>query len=274
MKQVELIWVSNSPDWEDVHCQADKVRYENEALRVHYSGATDDEGHYEGQFELALRSGVQSIEGEYTVFPPKGSAEHFNQVVSFGLTGQIKPAADGANYFSGIWDEGGVAQEFKVGPITMSGEAALPAGNAGARAEAVVVSGLPATLQVPAAAMREFELAMAPLAQLVDGVAAFSGFATLFAKLDQLMREVRSRLDDIPDEPGAAEALLGYLRDEASLQLEQLLDQGAMATLPANPAPELAAFVADIEALAENLQVAVMREGYTLCKVWLGLADE
>ncbi|HEY9104760.1 hypothetical protein [Chitinimonas sp.] len=278
MKQVELVWVSNSPDWEDVHGRSDQVNYQDGKVRIVYSGATDDNGHYEGHFELSLSQGMQAIEGEYTVFPPRNAAEHFNQVVSFGLTGQIKTDAQGRHYFAGIWDEGGIAQEFKVGPLQLAGEASDGAGDAALdeavfRVDLLDASALPPELVQQVQALREFELASAPLMQTVAGVTAFADFERLFTNLAALMQAVKLRLDACLAGQDSAEAVVTYLRDEASLQLEQLLDQGAAANLPPAP-PELAAFMADIEALAENLQVAVMREGYTLCKVWLGLVDE
>lgn len=278
MKQVELVWVSNSPDWEDVHGRSDQVSYEDGKVRIVYSGATDDDGHYEGSFELALSVGMQAIEGEYTVFPPKGAAEHFNQLVGFGLTGQIKTDPLGGHYFAGIWDEGGIAQEFKVGPLQMAGEDSDCDGTsvlepAVFRIDMAELAELPPVLLRQVQALREFELATAPLLQTVSGVAAFADFERLLMNLSALAQTVKQRLDACLAEQVAAEVVADYLRDEASLRLEQLLDQGAAASLPPAP-PELAAFVADIEALAENLQVAVMREGYTLCKVWLGLTDE
>ncbi|QDQ28485.1 hypothetical protein FNU76_20160 [Chitinimonas arctica] len=274
MKQVKLVWASNSAEWEDVSCKADRVSIADQIVRVEYSGATDDEGRYQGVVELELREGMQTVEGEYTVLPAKTASEQFAQVVGFGLTGQIKPLEEGGYYFSGIWDEGGIAQAFQIFPLPMSAASDEARQASSFKVDELAIRSVPNALQDHVKALRRFERAMQPYRGLLDGVAAFAEFGVLFGAFDQVLNAAKTRMDRHLADDLDGEALLEYLRDEASLALEALLDQGTGLRVPQACLAETAEFVRDMEGLAKNLHDAILREGYELCRVWLGMVPE
>ncbi|MGQ5524337.1 hypothetical protein ACUHMQ_13910 [Chitinimonas sp. PSY-7] len=250
MESVSLVWVSNSIEWEDVRLDARHVSYEGDVLRVNYVGQTDDEGHYEGEFELALHEGLQGLEGEYTVYPPKGASEQFAQVVTFGLTGQIKLQPEGYYAFVGIWDESGMANEFKVAPLQMSGQAVPKS--------VVSVPNTPASTDV----LSRFESSLAAYELLLVGVTGLASLQPRFDGLKDLLATVRQRQSD---DAISSEALTDYLREEASAALESLLDEPI--TLPGGTP-------ADIRRVVDNLAEALRQYGYPVCASWLGLDDQ
>ncbi|WP_374351435.1 hypothetical protein [Chitinimonas sp.] len=267
---IELLWISDNPEWEDVRCPADKAVREGERLTIIYSGATDEGGHYEGAFEFSLGDGMQSLEGEYTVYPPKGSPEPFTQVVGFGLTGSIRPLPGGGVGFVGIWDEGGIAQAFSVGPLPMA-DAAADEDDRAYQVDSLPDSALPAIWRLQALALRDFHTALWPFRHIVADSPALAPFAAHIANLDALLDGARQQFDQALAGTLDGDELLDWLRDEASLALEQMLDQ-----LPAviiGPAEQAAApaLAATLHGIGERLHSGIQMEGYQLCKVWLGL---
>jgi hypothetical protein len=273
MTPTELIWASDNPEWADVHCPASKVVVEDQLLHVHYGAATDDGGRYEGHFALARVEGIQSIEGEYTVYPPKGSADPFTQVVAFGLTGRIAALPDGGLGFSGIWDESGVAQAFTVGPLPVENGTVPAAPDAdGYRFEALDHDALPAAWRSHAMVLQAFEQALWTYRHLVDGIEALAGFATQLGKIDTILTEAKTQFDRQLAGQLPATALLDYLRDEASLALEQALDEAISAVIAATDREAAPALATTIDQLAERIATGIQAEGYEVCRVWLGIA--
>lgn len=274
MTNVKLVWASNSPDWEDVSCKADSVVIDGNIMRVTYSGKTEEGGRYDGEVAFELREGVQGIEGEYTVYAPKDAEEQFSQVVSFGLTGQIKPLAAGGHYFTGVWDESGVAQAFSINPVSLPGSAPVVHRSSKAfQVDSLPYKALPAAAQAPVKAIRAFEVAVHPVRQQVNGLVAFAEFDGLFTQLDAVLEDIKTQLDALVLKSIDPETLTAYLRDEASLALEQLLDVGAGVQAPVEYPESIADFIADVETLSENLNDTILHAGYELCRVLIG-ADQ
>ncbi|PHV11353.1 hypothetical protein [Chitinimonas sp. BJB300] len=246
MQSVSLVWVSNSIEWEDVCLEARRVVYDGDVLRISYLGQTEDEGHYEGEFELALREGLQGLEGEYTVYPPKGADEQFAQVVPFGLTGQIKLQSEGHYAFAGIWDESGIAHEFRVGPLEMTDSPPKPV--AVSKAESTDV-------------LSQFESSLAAYQLLLPGAKGLASFQPRFDQLTALVAAVRQRQSN---NAVSAQSLSDYLREEASLALETLLDEPVV--LPGGTS-------ADLRRVADNMTEALRQYGYPVCANWLGVSE-
>lgn len=243
MATMQLVWISNSPEWEDVQLEASLLARDAERLRLAFRGETDEGGHYGGEIELALRDGVQSLEGEYSVHPPADSPEPFTQVVAFGLTGQLKTCEDGLTYFSGIWDESGVAQAFRIGPLDDQAESASDA---------------PRSAQ-PGGVQADFAAALAAYALLLPELHNLAAWQQRLIDLNALLAHVAER------QAHADAALADWLREEASGQLEALLDEPV--ALPGGTPAEL-------RRLADNLAEALRRYGYPLCAAWLGLTEQ
>ncbi|MBL8507474.1 hypothetical protein [Chitinimonas sp. JJ19] len=280
MKQHELLWVANSPEWDDVRSVADKVSYKGDTMVVNYSGETEEGGRYAGSFEIALREGVQSVGGEYTVFSPKGSGEKFTQVVIFTLTGQIKSRKDGSHYFTGVWEESGVAQDFRLSPVAMKAGVQITREaeqegedeDGGSILDGFDIATLPTALQGHLTALRRFETTLGHYRPLVLGVACLAEFDSWFHQLEPIVQAAGQVLERHSMGELDADEAVAVLRDETSLALEQCLDAGANLVL-APDADALGSLATDMLALTENLRMATLREGYGLCAVLLGVAS-
>lgn len=242
MHTITLVWVSGSLDWDDVSLPASRCDWHEGRIVLAYRGDTEEGGYYAGEFELLDGPGMQSLEGEYTVHPPQDAPEPFTQVVSFGLSGQIKPGDDGLPYFSGIWDESGVAQAFRVGPLQAVVAGPVGTGTPLAAGESGAQAGLSTALQA-------YQLLLGDLASL-------AGWRQRLDELQALLAEAAAH----STEAGHAD----WLREHASARLETLLDEPP--SLPGGTPAEL-------RRLADNLGEALRRYGYPLCGQWLGLDE-
>jgi hypothetical protein len=132
---------------------------------------------------------------------------------------------------------------------------------------------LPAAWRAHAAALQTLEQALWTYRHLVEGSVVLAGVGSLLDQIDAVQADAKGRFDaQLAMEIDEA-ALLDYLRDEASLALERLLDEGAGARLDAaarEQAPDLAA---EWDALAARISTGIQAEGYEVCRVWLGLTD-